>query len=100
MAAQRRSVSGGNAESVSAAGSPAITWRSAAQSPKSISLQRSLQNGRHALAWTQATGARHTGHSTTAAIQNAHSDRSNGTSRSIDFGFRSRPAAVKRIQSM
>jgi hypothetical protein len=69
---------------------PEMTLRSAAQSPRSTSLQRSEQNGRHLLSATHATGLPHVGHSTSCVTpfhpphQNAHSASSNGTSRSIE----------------
>jgi len=42
--------------------SPGIAWRSLAQAPKSISLQRSLQNGRHGDESFHFTGRLQVGH--------------------------------------
>ena len=82
-------------------GRPATTYRSEAHAPRSISLQRSEQNGLKALSLVHGVCASHVGHFTIViGDQKAQSASSNGISRSTDRGLRSRSWVMNRIHSM
>lgn len=61
-------VSAGGSSKLPTAFSPGIAYRSSAQAPKSINLQRSLQNGRNGLSLLNSIMVPHCGHRTRLGI--------------------------------
>jgi hypothetical protein len=85
---------------------PGIEYRSVAHAPRSISLQRCEQNGRHRFSGEYSVLRPQVGHSTetliggTRGAHRLHSASSNSTFPSKGLGRRSPPCEVNRIQSM